>query len=215
MDFARFALPLALALLTGCVGNEGDQCQEEDDCNDGLMCCKLGGGGLAGRGTCEPATECVATGRDAGPGVDAGPEGDAGGDGGTECDPALVQVIDGGMGPVTIVLDGGSVVANCPTGFYCSVPTCMGTGFCAVVPDECSGVFEPVCACASLYENQSPSEPMQSFQNACEAARASRSVASTGECGASPLDAGTDAGTPMDDAGTDAGATADGGPDGG
>lgn len=187
--FARFTLPLALALLTACVGNEGDQCQEADDCNDGLVCCKLGGGDLSGRGTCEPEGECRAT------PVDAGPREDAG-------------VADAGEEP-----DAGDALAcgadaPCPTGLYCDGPACDGDGTCAVIPDSCSGVYEPVCACPPL-----SGAMRDTFVNACFAAQAGRRVASAGACSATPLDAGTDAGGGSD-AGTDAG-TADAGPDGG
>ncbi len=85
MDRFRLAALLAL-VLTACTGEAGDPCQEQDDCNSGLVCCK-DTMVVSARGTCEAM--CTATPRrdagttDSGPPTDAGTD-DAGADAGLE-----------------------------------------------------------------------------------------------------------------------------------
>jgi hypothetical protein len=63
---------LILFAAAGCSGGEGDVCQLESDCNDGLMCCKASRA-MTERGTCE--TMCITPPRrDAGPTPDSGPD---------------------------------------------------------------------------------------------------------------------------------------------
>jgi hypothetical protein len=89
LGLARISSALVLSvLLAACTGAEGDPCQEPDDCNDGLMCCKPSPTAGA-RGLCQSV--CMEFVRDAGPLPDAGDAGgadaaadDAGPDSGSE-----------------------------------------------------------------------------------------------------------------------------------
>lgn len=180
---AHLLLVCAVAL-AGCTGRKGDSCQEEDDCNDGLMCCKLGSRGLADRGTCQPSS-CPSE-PDAGPPVDAAPR-------------------DAFTGPIPCDL---TMRQDCPDGQFCNSPdSCFGPGFCEPIPGSCPGILDPVCSCVGS-EGLPPPDggvavPM-TYQSSCFAHQDRRRVASVGACEAAPLDAGTtmDAGA---DAGVDGG----------
>jgi hypothetical protein len=56
-------------------------------------------------------------------------------------------------------------------GTYCAGDTCDGPGGCVYPPGSCDGILAPVCGCDG-----------NSYQNACEAARASVRVAHDGAC---------------------------------
>lgn len=77
---ASLASALLLLSVAACNGGEGQPCQEADDCNDGLICCKVEPAGLSTRGTCEQEPMCDRTGpADSGPPPDTGvPEEDSG-----------------------------------------------------------------------------------------------------------------------------------------
>lgn len=73
--------------------------------------------------------------------------------------------------------DGGPACfgnADCPDTEYCESLSgrCGGPGKCAVRPDLCILVFDPVCGCDG-----------QTYSNACFAAQAGVNVAHEGECG--------------------------------
>jgi hypothetical protein len=55
------AAPLALAVLTssGCKQNEGERCQVQSDCADGLLCILPAGGSQQTGGTCQKSPENV------------------------------------------------------------------------------------------------------------------------------------------------------------
>lgn len=74
VSLACCSLVVAMALASGCSQEEGDPCQEQDDCASGLSCCPIIRSAVE-RGTCNAT--CSAVVRDAGPGTDAGPR-DAG-----------------------------------------------------------------------------------------------------------------------------------------
>lgn len=68
-------------------------------------------------------------------------------------------------------------VGDCPDGQYCRFDegTCDDPdrrGECADIPVTCAEIFDPVCACDG-----------QTYNNACEAARAGESIDSEGQCG--------------------------------
>ena len=100
---------------SACTGADGDPCQENDDCNSGLMCCKPTSS-LSARGICEascserPRPDSGPAGMDGGS-DDAGPAADAGSDAAADPDsgPADAGPTDGGPdgGPDSGPADGG------------------------------------------------------------------------------------------------------------
>jgi hypothetical protein len=72
---------------------------------------------------------------------------------------------------------GGLLGGSCDAGEYCNFPAgaqCGAadqTGTCEAIPQVCADIFQPVCGCDDM-----------TYGNACEAALASVSVASEGEC---------------------------------
>lgn len=68
-------------------------------------------------------------------------------------------------------------VGDCPEGQYCRFDdgTCDDPdrlGECTDIPVTCAAIFDLVCACDG-----------QTYNNACEAARAGESIDSEGQCG--------------------------------
>jgi hypothetical protein len=63
--------------------------------------------------------------------------------------------------------------SDCAAGSFCQKPTgaCGGTGTCALEPQLCSDIFNPVCGCDG-----------KTYANACFASAAGAIVASTGAC---------------------------------
>jgi len=55
------AAPLALGVLSasGCKQNEGERCQVQSDCADGLLCILPAGGSQQTGGTCQKSAESV------------------------------------------------------------------------------------------------------------------------------------------------------------
>jgi hypothetical protein len=86
---------------------------------------------------------------------------------------------------------GGIIGQGCAEGEYCEFPIeaqCGAgdqTGLCAAPPEFCTFEFKPVCGCDGV-----------TYGNACEAASASVSVASEGECNPG-LECQTDADCPV------------------
>jgi hypothetical protein len=72
-----FALLLIASLTTGCKQGEGDRCQLDSDCEDGLLCC-IDPARLNEGGVCRPEGKCDLTRRDGGTdgAVDVGPDDD-------------------------------------------------------------------------------------------------------------------------------------------
>lgn len=72
---------------------------------------------------------------------------------------------------------GGRAGNTCPAGQFCSIPTAQicgwadGQGTCAVRPQVCTALYQPVCGCDNV-----------TYSNACHAASAGVSVQHTGEC---------------------------------
>ena len=72
---------------------------------------------------------------------------------------------------------GGLVDPGCPAGQYCDYPiealcgAADGTGTCSKPSEVCEDIYKPVCSCGD-----------ETFGNACEAARAGKSIAYQGEC---------------------------------
>jgi hypothetical protein len=87
---ALAALAVVAVALSGCKAAEGDVCEIEDDCGEGLECC---GSDLPDtRGICTFEGMCTVVPIDAGPRPDAGPQDagplpDAGLDAGTDAGP--------------------------------------------------------------------------------------------------------------------------------
>ncbi|MEO8180576.1 MAG: Kazal-type serine protease inhibitor domain-containing protein [Deltaproteobacteria bacterium] len=79
-----------------------------------------------------------------------------------------------------VAICGGIAGLTCPSDLYCSFSeearcgAADATGICLAKPDACTREFQPVCGCDD-----------QTYGNACTAAAAGVSVASTGECGGS------------------------------
>jgi hypothetical protein len=64
--------PLLLVLLGGCKQDEGERCQIDRDCTEGLICCTLGRDAAVSEGICRTAADCLAGGEgEAEPPLDA------------------------------------------------------------------------------------------------------------------------------------------------
>ena len=91
---------------------------------------------------------------------------------------AMGECVGGGSGDTC----GGIAGLQCPSGEYCNYPVSAlcgaadQTGTCAARPQACDAIYQPVCGCDG-----------KTYGNACEAALASVSVASRGECGAGEI----------------------------
>ena len=90
---------------------------------------------------------------------------------------ASVSVAKAGACPSSTATCGGLIGKTCPSGQYCEFPpefqcgNADGTGTCQTVPQICNDAVVPVCGCDG-----------KTYNNACEAGRASVSVASQGKC---------------------------------
>lgn len=167
VTFALFLLPLA------CTGADGDPCQENDDCNDGLTCCSLSASSGA-RGLCQAASATCNQHPDSGV-TDAGPDG------------GPVVVDDAGPIACEVTLADGGVMSTCGGSTFCQGMGCpAGSGLCLPVAATCPGVLAPVCGCDG-----------RTYLNECEATRQRTRVVASGECTTGPPDAGPpDAGPP-------------------
>ena len=125
--FATFAFSLfiAAALAAGCTQDDGEPCQENDDCSSGL-CCPTTGRAAVERGTCMPM--CVVTERDAGPGTDAGVR-DAGVrlDGATDAAADVDAAVDAGEADAGAGDAGGPVDAGADSGVPIDAGSDAGT----------------------------------------------------------------------------------------
>jgi hypothetical protein len=92
------------------------------------------------------------------------------------CQAALAGVNIDHSGECVLATCGGITGALCHAGEYCAadVGTCLisdWAGTCQPMPEVCMDVVDPVCGCDG-----------KTYNNACQAARAGTSVASTGAC---------------------------------
>jgi hypothetical protein len=96
MHALAFCALAATTTLIGCTTGEGDTCQLDRDCSDGLVCCPAG----LPRGTCEKPESDACLGKEPGADLDASLDASLGDDAGESGDDAGESTMDATMSMV-------------------------------------------------------------------------------------------------------------------
>jgi hypothetical protein len=146
--------------------DEPSDCSFNGGCPPGSYCAKADGD-CDGKGSCRELPQACPEVYDPVCGCDGRTYGN-------DCEAAAAGVNVAHRGPCSFTVE-CAAGDHCPDGYYCAKADgdCEGTGRCALKPEICPQIFDPVCGCDG-----------RTYGNPCEAAAAGASIAHRGPCSA-------------------------------